>query len=156
MLSVCLASHRAQAADVHDGSIGDTNIHYVGRWDRRTPALAHSYWSNAYLRTVFNGTTVKVKLTAPGNVVVSIDGEPVRTISGNNLIDLTPKLLRAGDHTLLVASDSQNGEIAFGGLVLEAGASTRPATAKPLIEFIGDSITACQGKGVSPRTITPG
>ena len=143
---ICLAAIQTNAADVNDGSLADTNIRYIGRWDRRDPAVAHSYWSNAYLRTGFTGTTAKVRLAAPGNVVVSIDSEPFRTLSGKDVIDLTPKPLAAGDHTLVLASDSQNGEVYFKGLILDAGATTRSAPPRPIIEFVGDSITACQGK----------
>ena len=144
---ICPAGRCASAVDPHDGSLADTNIGYVGRWDHRDPSVAHSNWSNAYLRTVFTGPTVQVKVGAPENVVVSIDGEPVRTLSGRGVIDLTPKPLSGQEHTLLLAADSQNGEIYFQGLVLAPGAATKAPPAKAIIEFVGDSITACQGKG---------
>ena len=134
-------------AAVHDGSLADLNICYVGRWDHRDAAVAHSYWSNAYLRTIFTGPTVQVKVAAQENVVVSIDGEPARTLRGNGLINLTPSPLSGVEHTLVLSSDSQNGELYFQGLVLAAGSTTKLPPARPLIEFIGDSITACQAKG---------
>lgn len=140
----------AVALGAADGSPADPNIRFIGRWDRRDPEIAHSYWSNTYLRTGFNGTTVKVKIAGRGDMMVSIDGEAVRVLSGLNIIDLTPKPLRAGEHTLLIAANSQNGEVVFKGLMLDAGATTLPVPAKPLIEFIGDSITACEGKGGVP------
>ena len=137
----------AGAATTGDGSLADTNIRYVGRWDRRDPAVAHSYWANAYLRTVCTGTTIKAKVAAQETLVVSIDGQPVRTLSGNHVIDLTPVPLSPGNHTLVLAADSQNGEVSFQGLTLDPGATTELPTVKPLVEFVGDSITACQGKG---------
>ena len=56
----------------------DPNIRYIGRWDKRTPGNYHSYWSNAYFRTGFTGTTVKIKLSKPTEMAAFIDGKPVK------------------------------------------------------------------------------
>ncbi|MDQ2687788.1 MAG: sulfonate ABC transporter permease, partial [Armatimonadota bacterium] len=116
---------------------------YVGRWDRTDPSVFHSYWTGAYLRVGFTGTSAKIKLAAGTNLSVSIDGEPLRDVNaGAGVTDLAAGPLAPGAHTLLAASQGQNFEIAFQGLVLEAGAETRPTPARPIVEFVGDSISA--------------
>ena len=130
----------------HEGSPGDDNIRCIGRWDRRIQDNWHSHWGSAYLRTGFTGTTVKVRLADGAGLLVSVDGEPIRSVSGGGVVDLTPTALKPGDHTLLLAADGQNHEMRFQGLVLDAGAVTLPVPERPLIEFVGDSITACPGK----------
>jgi lysophospholipase L1-like esterase len=61
-------------------------------------------------------------------------------------MDLTPVALAAGTHTLLLAAGGQNQEMAFQGFVLDPGGSTQPVVDHPLIEFVGDSITANGGR----------
>ena len=138
-----LVSPLAVTASVHDGSLADPNIHYVGRWDRTNASGFHSYWTGAYLRTDFTGTSVKIKLASGTNLSVSIDGEPLRDVNaGAGVTDLTAGPLAPGLHTLLAASQGQNFELAFQGLMLEAGAETHPTPSRPIIEFVGDSISA--------------
>jgi lysophospholipase L1-like esterase len=151
------ASKPAPAAETekHDGSPGDTNIRYIGRWDRRDATAYRSHWSSGYLRVGFTGTTVKAraKLAAGGReLMVSIDGEPFRSVDGGDLVDLSQKPLAAGNHTLVLASAGQNYELKFRGLILEQGATTLAVPARPVIEFVGDSITACAGKGGTMST----
>ena len=130
--------------------VADPNIRYIGRWDFRDPNVYHSHWGSAYLRVGFTGTTVTAKawLAAGGrDLRVSIDGEPFRAVPGGPSVSLTPQALQPGNHTLVIASAGQNHEIRFAGLVLDPGATARRGTDRPLIEFVGDSITACAGKG---------
>jgi hypothetical protein len=54
---------------------------------------------------------------------------------------LNEKPLKPGDHLLRLGSGGQNEEVAFQGLLLDPGAMTKPVDPKPIIEFIGDSIT---------------
>lgn len=133
------------APEVHDGSLADSNIRYIGRWDRKDPKVYHSYWSTAYLRTAITGTTIKAKVS--GGEMAFIDGRRVKPVAWDGGINLTPEPLPPGRHTLLLASAGQNEELIFRGLVLDPGAVTQPVPARTLIEFIGDSITACQGQG---------
>lgn len=131
------------ATGAPDGSLTDANIRYVGRWDRTGPSACHSYWIGAYLRTGFTGTSAKIRLAAGTILSVSIDGEPLRDISaGVGVTALAAGPLAPGPHSLLVAGQGQNSEIAFQGLMLDAGAETRPTPPRPIIEFVGDSISA--------------
>ena len=144
-LAISCGTKLLAASDVHDGSLNDPNISYIGRWDRSNPEVYHSYWSTAYLRVNFTGTTVKARVS--GGEMAFIDGRRVTGVPWADGIDLTPAPLPPGHHTLLLASAGQNEELAFRGLALDPGAATEPAPARPLIEFVGDSITACAGKG---------
>ena len=135
---------------LHDGSPTDTNLPYVGRWDRSDPVAAHSNWGGAYLRATFTGTTIGFKggATAGGpTVLVSVDGEPPHEVNA-----LNARPLKAGVHTLILGSPGQNGEFEFKGLVLSRGAHTLPTPARPVIEFIGDSITTGGGQTL-PATV---
>ena len=129
-----------------DVSFTDPDIRYIGRWDRSGGALAHSYWSCAYLRVGFTGTTIKVKLASGAGMFASLDGQPYREFSGGGMVDLTPEPLAAGTHTLLLAADGQNNELQVEGFALAPGAVSQAVPERPLVEFIGDSITACPGK----------
>lgn len=121
----------------------DPNIEYVGRWDKSDPSRYHSYWGGAYLRVRFTGTSIRLKLAAPATVFVNIDGHEEELpwqISGTATLNEHP--LKDGAHTLTLASFFQTSEIQFQGFILDRGAKTLPpATHKPLIEFVGDSIT---------------
>ena len=67
----------AGVSALHGGSPTDTNLLYVGRWDRSDPNAAHSNWGGAYLRATFTGTTIGFQggATAGGpTVLVSVDG----------------------------------------------------------------------------------
>ncbi|MCX6936294.1 MAG: GDSL-type esterase/lipase family protein [Verrucomicrobia bacterium] len=120
----------------------DPNILYIGRWDRTQPGVAHGNWTGHYLRTQFTGTSVSVRLKAGTQLAVSIDGEPVRFVSAKaGVTRLHDQPLKAGGHLLQLGSGGQNYEVAFQGLVLDPGAATKPVEPKPIIEFIGDSIT---------------
>lgn len=145
---ICLlaAADTATAGD-HDGSLGDSNLRCIGRWDLRSTGIWRSHWGSAYLRTGFTGTTIKARFAGKVGILVSIDGEPMRPLVGNGLLDLAANPLVPGEHTLVLAGDGQNQELCFQGLVLDPEARTRLVPARPLIEFVGDSITACPGPG---------
>ena len=50
----------AQAA-VGDGTPSDSNISFVGRWNRANASAYVPYWAGAYLRVGFTGKTVKLR-----------------------------------------------------------------------------------------------
>ena len=134
----------------HDGSPSDTDLVYVGRWERSDPNVSHSHCGGAYLRATFTGTAIGFKggATAGGqSVLVSVDGEPPQEV---NALDARP--LEPGTHTLLLGSPGQNGEFEFKGLALSPDARTLPTPARPLIEFVGDSITTGGGQ-TRPATV---
>ncbi len=127
-----------------DGSPGDTNIKYFGRWDRSNASVFHGYWGGAYLKVVFTGTTIKVNLGNTWKYHVKIDNKPWVTfvaINGTNNLTTTP--LAQGTHTLVLAQGQDyDYDFAFKGLVLDPGAKTVvPSVRTDLIEWIGDSIT---------------
>ncbi|SEU38697.1 Lysophospholipase L1 [Stigmatella erecta] len=143
LLSGLVSSPGASAA-TGDGSASDANILYVGRWDRTNASVARSYWSGAYFRVHFTGTSVQLRLAGAANLYVSIDGGGEAYYPGaTGTVNLTPTPLAAGVHTLRVASRSETDVIQFQGLVLSSGATTLvPAARSKRIEFVGDSITA--------------
>ena len=144
------AAAATAGAYLHDGSVTDSNLRYVGRWDRRDTNVAYSHWGGAYLCAKFTGTSVVVKgktVAGGANFMVSVDGEPLHEVNALNLHSLQP-----GSHTLLVGSPGQNFEIAFRGLTLDADAATLPMPVRPIIEFIGDSITTGGGQTL-PSTV---
>jgi lysophospholipase L1-like esterase len=134
----------AAAAEIHDGGLGDSRIRFIGRWDCSGATVYHSYWSTAYLRVAFTGTTLKAHCT--GEVEAFIDGQRVNGVPWKDGLDLTPVPLAPGTHTAVLAAAGQNVELAFQGLMLDPGATTVESPAKPLIEFVGDSITANGGR----------
>ena len=125
-----------------DGSVSDTNITYVGRWDTGSGTAAVPGWTGAYLQTAFTGTTVKVRTRDAVNLYVSIDGgSDVFHAGVRGTVNLTPQPLSPGTHSLRISYRS--GDTVFQGLVLDSGARTVSANAPSrLVEFVGDSITA--------------
>ena len=97
----------------HDGSLTDTNIRYIGRWDRSDPKTYHSYWGGAYLRANFTGTSSAFNggATAGGpTFLVSLDGEPPHEVN-------TPEPvhgLKPGPHTLLLGRRTKTPKSSFG------------------------------------------
>ena len=152
------ASSPRQAATVQaatgDGSLTDSNLTYVGRWDKSDSTTYRSYWGGAYVSTKFTGTTVKVKLPAPVHFKYIIDGTLANywAWGTDGTINLTPTPLANGTHKLKIIADINDGQVPFKGLVLDTGASTVAPDARPLVEFIGDSITAGHSTSEGPVT----
>jgi len=126
----------------HDGRVSDTDIAYVGRWDGTSGTAAVPHWTGAYLQTAFTGTTVKVRARNAVTFYASVDGgNDVGYAGVSGTVNLTPRPLAAGTHTLRIEYSS--GDMVFEGLVLDSGAHTvAPAVPSGLLEFVGDSITA--------------
>ncbi len=136
------------AAGSREGAPSDPDIRYIGRWDKSDPTVYQGYWSGVYLRTGFTGTSVGIKLAGNTGLAVSIDEEPLRNISGRSGVTaLNSAPLAPGSHTLMVGSAGQNYEVAFQGLVLDAGATTLPVAERPIVEIVGDSISIGVGDG---------
>jgi len=147
LLSAGLVAAQTAQAATGDGSPGDANIAFVGRWDRTNASAYVPNWAGAYLRTGFTGTTVKLRQRNTIDLYYSLDGGStgyLQNVSGT--VNLTPSPLPAGNHTLLVSyrvvAGSYTGDAVFQGLILDSGARTLPAAVSPkLVEFVGDSIT---------------
>ncbi|MEU1587254.1 cellulose binding domain-containing protein [Micromonospora sp. NPDC005710] len=136
----------AEAA-VGDGTPADSNISFVGRWNKTNASAYVPYWAGAYVRVGFTGRTVKLRQRNTIQLWASIDGRAFTSFTGSGTINLTPTALAAGNHTLIVSyrqvAGSYTGDAVFQGLILESGARTFMPPARPkLVEFIGDSITA--------------
>jgi lysophospholipase L1-like esterase len=131
-------------AGTGNGDLTDGNINYVGRWDKSSSTTFRSYWVGAYMTTKFSGTTVKVKLGAPTRFTAIVDGVATPYWDASGTVNLTSTPLASGTHTLKIVAkyQTQNSEIPFQGLVLDSGATTLKADNLPVVEFIGDSITA--------------
>jgi hypothetical protein len=130
-----------------DGTPADSNISFVGRWNKANASAYVPYWAGAYLRVGFTGKTVKLRQRNTIQLWASIDGRAFTSFTGSGTINLTPTALAAGNHTLIVSyrqvAGSYTGDAVFQGLILESGAGTFKPPARPkLVEFVGDSITA--------------
>lgn len=148
MTVTTLISVPSAYAAVGDGSTTDTNISFVGRWNRSSTSGFVPNWAGSYFRVGFTGTAVKLKQRNAIDLWASIDGGDFvahKSVSGT--VNLTPAPLRSGNHTLIVSyrqvAGSYKGDAVFAGLALDAGARTFAPPARPkLVEFVGDSITA--------------
>jgi len=122
----------------------DSNIEYVGRWDKSNVNNLKGYWGGTYLRAGFTGTSVKVVLPAKTKMYVSIDNGPdVLYDNAFGVVNLTPTPLIAGDHVLRISTPWADQSLAVQGLILDPGSTTKaPPERTKIVEFIGDAITA--------------
>jgi len=128
-------------AGTGNGDLTDSNINYVGRWDKSNSTVYRSYWNGASLSTKFTGTTVKVNVAEKTVLTAIVDGVPNTYWDVVGTVNLTPTPLANGTHTLKILSKYEKVELPFQGLVLDAGATTVRPDPLPLVEFVGDSIT---------------
>jgi lysophospholipase L1-like esterase len=141
---------QSAAAATGDGSPADSNIKYFGRWDTRSSGAYVSEWAGAYVLIGFTGTTVKLRQRGAIDFFASIDGGPdVSYVNVSGTVNLTPRPLASGTHTLRVSyrpvAGSYRGDAVFQGVVLDSGARTVvPRVPSRIIEFVGDSITVGQ------------
>jgi len=149
---------RADAA-TGDGSLTDSNITFVGRWDTTSSATAYTpHWAGAYFTTGFTGTTIKLRQRNTIDLYASIDSAPYVSFTNvSGTVNLTPVPLSPGSHILRVSyrvvAGSYHGDAVFQGLILAAGARTfAPPVPSKLIEFVGDSITV--GTTTSENALT--
>ena len=133
-LGAVLPMARADAA-AGDGTPGDPNISYVGRWNMTNSSAYVPYWAGAYLRVGFTGRTVKLRQRNTIQLWASIDGNAFTSFTGSGTINLTPATLAAGNHTLIVSyrqvAGSYTGDAVFQGLTLDPGASSVRAPVRP-------------------------
>ena len=155
--SVLAVQPYAQAA-TGDGTPTDSNIAFIGRWDRSSSTAFKPNWQGSYFKTGFTGTTVKLRQRNAIDLYYSIDGGAFRYLQNvRGTVDLTPTALSRGNHTLRVSyrnvDGSYTGDAVFQGLILDSGATTvaTPVFSKT-IEFVGDSIT--RGSTSSMVTLT--
>ncbi|HWY31201.1 MAG TPA: NPCBM/NEW2 domain-containing protein [Candidatus Acidoferrum sp.] len=123
----------------------DPNIEYVGRWDKSNSSLYHSYWGGAYLRASVMATGIAVSEASAVNFWADIDGTGYVYYTGavGTVAITNNEPLNSGTHVLTVVVGFDNLELQIQGLTLSPGGATVASANpnKPLIEFIGDSIT---------------
>jgi hypothetical protein len=141
LCSALVACGAPALAATGNGDLTDSNLTFAGRWDKSSGTTFNSYWGGAYVGARFTGTTVKVKFASPAIFKAIIDGVLTTYWQVGGTVDLTPTPLPNGTHSLQILSWYDKQELPFQGLVLDPGATTVP-DARPLVEFIGDSITA--------------
>ncbi|GLY30712.1 GDSL-type esterase/lipase family protein [Kineosporia sp. NBRC 101731] len=137
----------------------DPNIEFTGRWNTQDPAAYVPSWVGAYLTTRFTGTSVTLNQRNTIDFWASIDGgDDVYFAGVKGPVDITPTPLAEGEHTLRISYrnvvGSYKGDAVFQGLTLDPGARTLPTPGrrKPIVEFVGDSIT--MGTTSSKTTLT--
>ena len=143
--SLLLANGAPVLAATGDGSLSDPNLRFVGRWDKSNSSVYTSNWGGAYVSTKFTGKNITVKLASPANFDYFIDGvwQPYWTWGGNTSVTLSAP--SSGTHTLQIASRWEDRKLPIVALQPDAGERTLPPDPRPLVEFIGDSITAGLG-----------
>jgi len=131
-------------AKADPGSVADTNLRFIGRWDFSDKNSATSYWGGAYIKTQFSGASVKMIVGHSSNFFVKIDDMAWTTyLNRKDTIDIGSVHLNKGWHTLTVAQGKDYDYIFdFKGFLFDQGARTRTGKiSSVLIEYVGDSIT---------------
>jgi lysophospholipase L1-like esterase len=126
-----------------DVAPSDANIQYRGRWDKWDASTYHSYWGGAFFRIAFTGTTIAVKEATSVDFFADIDGNGYTLFTGAaGSVNVTPTPLPSGTHVMTVLPAWEGNELRFQGLTLSAGGATvSQGVPRPLLEFIGDSIS---------------
>lgn len=145
--SLLLASAAPVLAAAGDGTLSDPNLRFVGRWEKSASGAYTSNWGGAYLTTKFTGTKIDVNLGAPISFQYILDGKPQWFWQWKNdtTVTLSADSSSSGPHTLQIVSNWESNKLSIVSLTPQAGQKTLPLDPRPLIEFIGDSITAGHG-----------
>lgn len=136
------ASAAPLLAAVGDGTLSDPNLRFVGRWEKTSSGAYTSNWGGAYLSTKFTGTSIEVHLESPRSFDYFIDGVKGSHWNWNNSTTITLSAQGVGPHTLQIATNWETNKLPILRLQPKAGEKTLPPDPRPVIEFIGDSITA--------------
>lgn len=139
---------------------GDAEVLFVGRFDRRDENQAIFDWSGNYVAARFEGSSVRVRLTAlEADAIfwaVVDDLPPVRIHVESAIAQPEGKAppgvytiatgLRGGPHDVVVHrnTEAQSGPTVFGGFEID-GTLLPPVRRPRRIEVIGDSITCGYG-----------
>lgn len=150
--SLVLASGAPVLAAAGDGTLSDPNLRFVGRWEKSSSGAYTSNWGGAYLSTKFTGSSIDVSLEAPRSFDYIIDGVRGSYWNWNNSTAVTLSAQGSGPHTLQIATNWETNKLPIVKLQPLAGEKTLPPDPRPLVEFIGDSITA--GHSTSTGALT--
>ena len=125
-------------------SFDDEKIKYVGRWLMENDH-AEGYWSGTYFETKFTGSVFKISLGEAATIYVAADGkDAVQIKDACGTIDLSEYLDQTFDeHTVRIGvANDQGTYLMVQRLIIGKEQQLLDTDEKPLIEFIGDSITA--------------
>ena len=116
----------------------DKNIKYVGRWLKQSD---NSYKGSfeGYCEIKFTGTQISILTPCSGNAYVQLDGSTPTLVSLGG--SYKSSILAQGEHTLRIYAQAQTAFPQIGGFLIDENAKTLPSEKKPIIEFVGDSIT---------------
>lgn len=131
------------------------SIRLTGRWDTRDPKAAVATTTGAYLEFAFSGKTALARFDVTANASpllhlwVQVDGGACIEAPIDRYLRVSAKT--AGDHVcrIIYKGGTENdrrwfapltGKVSFLGVQVEAPAIL-PADDRPIIEFVGDSIT---------------
>ena len=117
---------------------------FTGRWEQNENGAFVSNFGAAYVDATFSGNTAKVNMgDGANNFVVTVDGTSKLYSNVCGIIDVSDMLdLKKNFHDIRLASKYYNDKIVFKGFVFDDNSAVSAPEEKPLIEFIGDSITA--------------
>jgi hypothetical protein len=136
-------------------------IQYFGRWDWSDSLHPKFSWPGIHLYAEFNGTSVGIRLDDHTNYFnVYIDGTLRGVFHGTKRGEAEYSLadgLESTCHTLLLSRRNITFDeiYAFGGILLDSGATLLPPPPKPprRIEFIGDSFTAAESNEATEQEL---
>lgn len=140
--SLLLASAAPVLAAAGDGTLSDPNLRFVGRWEKSASGAYTSNWGGAYLITKFTGTSIDVTFESPRTFDYVIDGVKSTRWNWDNRSTITLSAEGSGPHTLQIATNWEDNKLPILRLKPQDGHKTLPPDPRPLVEFIGDSITA--------------
>lgn len=116
----------------------DKNIVYSGRWLEKDGSC-YGAWEG-YCEISFTGTSLRAVCPKNAQVYVQVDGgqeKPVQLTKNSRLASQ----LEEGAHIVRIYAAAQHSMPAVSGFILDENSFTLPIEEKPVIEFIGDSIT---------------
>ncbi len=138
-----------EAAGIIDAD--NSNIQYVGRFDRSDPKKAVFDWPGVYIRAKFEGTSCSIRLIDGKNYFdVTIDSQPPQVLETDtsNIYSVASNL-KDTIHTILIEkrTEANIGKSEFLGFILDEGKQLLKFDSIPnrRIEFIGNSITCGYG-----------
>lgn len=140
--SLLLAGGAPVLAAAGDGTLSDPNLRFVGRWEKSASGAYTSNWGGSYLITKFTGTSIDVTFESPRTFNYVIDGVKSTRWNWDNSATVTLSAQGSGPHTLQIATNWESNKLPILRLKPQDGHKTLPPDPRPLVEFIGDSITA--------------
>ncbi|MFE2445748.1 SGNH/GDSL hydrolase family protein [Streptomyces sp. NPDC021218] len=120
--------------------MSDKNIQYRGRWKEQANGYVHGYYESG-LEFDFTGTSLSVALEDACRLLYSVDGCAFqRNIHAKDTLTIASDL-KGGMHSVRIYSEYQQSFPKMKYFQIDHGASTKPCTKRPTMEFIGDSIS---------------